>query len=354
MRTNLTDFDAGRRTSNPIYYGRLGYAPSDYSHDPSFRTKPFKITRAISRLDQQLGNYSSFEDAEFLTVSVGTNHACAITAPFWYAGNGNRKVLCWGSNVDGESGAVTRISPGSETSFSNRHFWNKQVQHIPVALSTHTGETAPVPTLATGEHFSCIATDSIVWCWGSDEFGTRSGFRHGPNGYEFNQLLREPNNIKQITAGKHHACVLLESGSVKCWGDDTKGQLGNGPVDSSGSGVQTVGGIDNAVQIAAAGEHTCALTESEIDGELIQSIKCWGSNEDEQIDREASAIVSSPRRILNHPMDIVSIDAGEKHNCALYEDQVLRCWGNNDDGQLGSLYPGKTHARRSILATITG
>jgi alpha-tubulin suppressor-like RCC1 family protein len=83
-----------------------------------------------------------------------------------------------------------------------------------------------------------------------------------------------------IAAGEVHTCAILNDGSVKCWGFNGSGQLGLG--DTIGRGAEPTDMGDNlrtvnlgagktAKKIAAGGDHTCAILN---DG----SVKCWGAN----------------------------------------------------------------------------
>ena len=73
-----------------------------------------------------------------------------------------------------------------------------------------------------------------------------------------------------ITAGGDHSCVVLTAGTVKCWGRNLFGQLGNGTFSNSSTPV-AVSGLSAVVAIAAGGAHTCAVVDN-------GTVKCWGRN----------------------------------------------------------------------------
>ena len=83
-----------------------------------------------------------------------------------------------------------------------------------------------------------------------------------------------------IDAGYQHTCVILDNGAVTCWGDDTKGQLGNGAVSGAKSSLQSstvnLGAGRTAISLSAGGEHTCAQLDND---ELV----CWGNRGDGQV-----------------------------------------------------------------------
>ena len=77
--------------------------------------------------------------------------------------------------------------------------------------------------------------------------------------------------ITAISAGGYHGCALNSSGGIKCWGENSTGQLGDGTTTEQHTPVDVIGLSSNATAIAAGSSHTCALTS---DG----GAKCWGYN----------------------------------------------------------------------------
>ena len=90
-----------------------------------------------------------------------------------------------------------------------------------------------------------------------------------------------------ISAGRNHTCALLSSGAVKCWGNNYDGQLGLGDTNDRGGGANEMGvnllavdlGLADGVTVTAISAdvyHTCALLSS-------GAVKCWGNNSDGQL-----------------------------------------------------------------------
>src|SRR5690242_20437263 len=74
----------------------------------------------------------------------------------------------------------------------------------------------------------------------------------------------------RIAAGNLHTCQVNEDGTVRCWGDNSFGQLGDGTTISRATPAAVIG-INNAVAVIAGIAHTCALLAS-------GGVSCWGNN----------------------------------------------------------------------------
>lgn len=141
---------------------------------------------------------------------------------------------------------------------------------------------------------------------------------------------------RRFAAGDRFTCFLGGDGIVRCWGANDLGQIGNG--DSSGVDVLApteVSGITNAVEIAAGGGTACALLAD-------TTVKCWGNGSDGQLGNGTSALSRTPVHVLNSagsaPLDGVgTIGVGVEHVCATRaSDGAVYCWGDSIDGHLGN------------------
>ncbi len=150
----------------------------------------------------------------------------------------------------------------------------------------------------------------------------------------------------QIVAGYWHTCALSGDAAVKCWGDNTYGQLGYGNTyhigDETGEMGQYLLEIELEsgfipVQIVAGYSHTCALSAG-------AAVKCWGYNTYGQLGYgDTTNRGDAANQMGQYLLDIdlgagfvpKLIVAGGQHNCALSTSDGLKCWGHNSYGQLG-------------------
>ena len=217
---------------------------------------------------------------------------------------------------------------------------------------------------AGGAHTCAVTQSGNVWCWGSDRFGQlgRGGDPRGPDssvGHDPERVVGL-SNVTAISTGLNHTCALRDDGQVFCWGSDLACQLGLGEFTGDPTpGAQLrlvptpVPGLDDAVSIAAGGDHTCAALA---DG----SARCWGRNYMGQVGDATTEdrCVATPVADLT---GVVEIRAGHSISCALAADHSVWCWGANDVGQLGigihsgpETINGYAYSDRPVRVTVLG
>lgn len=155
----------------------------------------------------------------------------------------------------------------------------------------------------------------------------------------------EATGVADIAVGGSHTCAILQSGAVKCWGDNSDGQLGIGSPDPSGHSLpEDVPALGtDTVALAAGGDHACRLNQ-------VGAVECWGDNRFGQLGDGTTTDRYSPTAVSGLSQDVVDIDAGDKHTCAVLASGTLKCWGRNFSGQLGD---GTTTDRPSPVI-VTG
>ena len=209
------------------------------------------------------------------------------------------------------------------------------------------GETStrlPRGRLATsveGGHTCVVVADGTVRCWGLNAFGQLGdGTTDTP---VTSVRVVGISTAIAVTTGRDHSCALLVDATVRCWGANSVGQLGNGSFNQSFAPV-TVSGITNAVSISGGSLHTCVRRS---DG----TIACWGSNEFGQIG-DGSIANNRPTPV---PVQGISnarmVAVGSTHTCAVRVDGTVACWGGNGVGQLGV---GVSGDNRQLPNTVPG
>jgi alpha-tubulin suppressor-like RCC1 family protein len=139
-------------------------------------------------------------------------------------------------------------------------------------------------------------------------------------------LVQGVKAIKGVSVGFGHACAVRVDGALFCWGDDADGDLGIGSTYVATAPAQVP--LSHVEQVAAGGSHTCALVGG-------GTVYCWGDNGYGQLGTGSKERTSPvPVKVRGLPA-AVAITAGEDQTCALLQRGVLRCWGDNQFGQLG-------------------
>ena len=180
--------------------------------------------------------------------------------------------------------------------------------------------------IGSGDLYSCsLLSDGTVKCWGLNGFGQLGD---GTSNSSFVPVLVTGiSNAISIAAGYSHTCAVLSDGTVKCWGWNGYGQLGDGTGSYQSNVPVLVTGISNAISIAAGNGHTCAVLS---DG----TVKCWGWNGSGQLGDGTSNSSNVPV-LVTGISNAISIAAGNGHTCAVLSDGTVKCWGWNFYGQLG-------------------
>jgi len=236
-----------------------------------------------------------------LQVATGASHSCALLT--------DTTVRCWGLNTKGELGN------GSTTNSST-----------PVVATGLTGVVA----LSLGDYHSCaLLSSGGITCWGSNS-SLQTGTSAPGAAYQVVPTATAiTSGATAVSAGGFHTCALV-GGGVKCWGDNTSGQLGTGGTPAQNSVAPLdVPGLTSGVTSVASGElHVCAVVGG--------AVQCWGDNSFGQLGNGAiSATPTTSPAVVPGLSGVAEMASGLVFSCARLTNQTVKCWGRNTEGEIG-------------------
>jgi alpha-tubulin suppressor-like RCC1 family protein len=277
------------------------------------------------------------------SVVAGQSHACARI---------NGVLQCWGGNSSGQVGdgtVVNRLIPvvvehdvsgiAAGDAFSAALLQDGRVEwwgsmrmtdsHVTTVLTPTLVSASQSQIFARGSTFDMFLRDATghMRCWGT-------------NNYTFG--IADPTSTPAVTltpidctnfdtavdvaTSEAFSCGLWPSGQVKCTGDNTHGQLGNGSAVGPSAIPQEISGI-KALSISAGGAYACAVLEN-------TTIDCWGINGAGQLGDGTNVERHWPVPVLQ-VADARRVAASAFHTCAVVSGGGVMCWGRNDEGELG-------------------
>ncbi len=232
-------------------------------------------------------------------IDVGSYHACALMD-----GGG---VKCWGSNDSGQLGDGT---------MDNRS--------TPVDVA---GLANPVTAISAGGYHTCAVAGGVV-CWGGNFYG-QLGDGSFDDAVAPVAAAGLESGVSALAAGYDHNCALTSAGGVKCWGDGYEGEFGNGLFTEVPDLVDVSGLATGVTGIASGGIHTCAVLDT-------GRVQCWGGNPFGQLGDGANNSHPIPAIVETITDTFGFVDGGSSHSCGLTTGGGVKCWGLNEDGQLGN------------------
>lgn len=179
------------------------------------------------------------------SISAGRAHTCVVIS--------DGSVECWGANSDAQLG----------------HF-PPDTHYEPVVVA---GLGGPAVTISAAQDHTCALMGSGgVLCWGRNAngvMGNGSPYFDQPTPQPVSHLSEGVASLAQSSGNQE--CAILDTGSVKCWGQGLYGALGNGMTDDSSTPVTVVGLRGVASYAGVGGHHACAILQS-------GGVRCWGWN----------------------------------------------------------------------------
>ncbi|MFD8375781.1 RCC1 domain-containing protein [Streptomyces sp. NPDC059688] len=227
-----------------------------------------------------------------------------------------RRVWSWGNNRAGQLGDGT---------------WADVCTAPTAVVGLRSTEVVGIAAGGFGTAFGhglALLTDGTVRSWGANgagQLGDSTVLSHNDPGPVVHLA-----GVVSIAAGGAHSLALLTDHSVVAWGRNDCGQLGNG-ANADSSVPVGVEGLDSVVAIAAGLHHSLALRE---DG----TVWAWGHNHNGQLGDGTCAARNVPA-LVKGLTGVTQITAGASHNLALVgppgNGGVIMAWGHNASGQLG-------------------
>jgi alpha-tubulin suppressor-like RCC1 family protein len=246
----------------------------------------------------------------FAGIDAGAAHTCGLTS--------DGTARCWGSNDRGQLGDGTTTSRSAPVAVAGSHNFV-----VIVAGGFDVGQTCG------------LTSNGAAYCWGDNERG-QLGIGTGGFGSEDVAPHPQPTLVSgsrkfvRLTTGLgRHTCGLTDSGAAYCWGENTFGGLGDATTNDRPVPVPVSGGI-TFVELIAGGfiGHTCGWTAN-------GTAHCWGENERGQVGDGSNADALMPSPVAGG-LIFTSIDAGFRHTCGRATTETVYCWGSGAAGQLGT------------------
>jgi alpha-tubulin suppressor-like RCC1 family protein len=216
------------------------------------------------------------------------------------------------------------------------------------------GLSTGVTAVAAGDFGSCaLTTAGAVKCWGDDSFGELGNGKTGTENDKPVQVKGLTSGATQVSAGGDHACAIV-SGAAECWGENDAGELGNGTTTDSDVPVLVQGLTAGVTQVSAGEatgteEHTCAVVSG--------AAWCWGSNGFGELGNGTLTGSDIPVPVSGLSSNVASITSGGAHSCATVRSIALftaECWGNDESGQLGDGSIGDATTPVRITSGVEG
>jgi alpha-tubulin suppressor-like RCC1 family protein len=249
-------------------------------------------------------------------------------------------------NMTGTSPASVYIQPSANQ--TRMHFKD---------LSTTYDNVGMVSQGNLASHECAIKFSGQLYCWGSNNFGQIGDGTL--NDRSTPTLIDSGVSYVFVAVGATHTCGITSASAVpantlKCWGKNSAGQLGDGTTTNQLSPVIIDIGVAYA-QVVTGHSHSCALTAAS--ATPANAIKCWGNNSSGQVG-DTTMIQKLLPTTVDVGVNYALITAGAYHTCGVttaanLPGKALKCWGFNASGQIGDGTQSSTSTPLIIDSGVT-
>jgi alpha-tubulin suppressor-like RCC1 family protein len=233
-------------------------------------------------------------------------------------------VWAWGCNSGGRLGDGTTVDKSSP-------------------VSVVGGFTDWCQISSGRDHTLSVRQNGTLWAWGLGSLG-RLGDGTLVNKSSPVSVVGGFTDWCQVSAGGVHTAAVRQNGTLWAWGDNTRGQLGDGTTVQRTSPVSVVGGFTDWCQVSAGNAHTAALRQN-------GTLWAWGCNGQGQLGDGTIVDKSSPVSVVGGFTDWCQVSAGCVHTAAVRQNGTLWAWGLNQQGILGD---GTTVSKSSPVSVVGG
>jgi hypothetical protein len=257
----------------------------------------------------------------FTSITVGAKFGCGLDV--------SGAAYCWGINSQGQLGVGDTVRRTGAT---------------PVKTS------ARFASLVADFFSACgLTSDGAAWCWGDNTYGEL-----GTGDVTSSSVARAAAGtlkLRGLSSGPIHECGLNDAGAAFCWGSNASGQLGDGTGIERHAPTQVLGGVPfSTIRSSRANSifsTTCGVTP-------LGDVYCWGYGSKGQLAGAPASSACTPFSPpgVNNPnpvtfvcsytpqkiagiSNVVALDVGLEHVCAIDGTARVFCWGDGAHGELG-------------------
>lgn len=291
------------------------------------------------------------ELAGSVALAAGDRHLLALRAggTVWamgengqgQLGDGTTEFRTWAAPVSGLTGVTGIAAEGGRSlavkgdgtvwvwGYSGGSLFSGVWVSGPITTPVQIAGLADVKQVAAGTDFwMALKRDGTVWVWGSNQNGQFGDGTLVPS-RSTPEVVPGLSGVRAVAAGRDFCLALLNDGTVRAWGSNSSGQLGDGTIDRRLTPV-IVNGLSGiaAIAVGHSGAHALALKS---DG----TVWGWGTNSSGQLGDGTRVWRPVPVQVEGLT-GVAELATGRTHSLALLSDGSLRAWGANFANELNT------------------